>query len=252
MKRIVSLLALVCFTASGSGCITLKLTDSKPGSRPFAAICEKRTAVFVLDDKRTVTKLDRQLAESPAVAISRAVSDKFHEYCPDTVKFIGHQAGSTEVKHYNTLTASDNFDFLLTGSIDRFQSEYEDKYFGLRMAGSLIAGMTIPVGLLLLPVISAGYVDHVTDVDFTLSLVEVSSGMIVWSKRSEFRELENVAFVEATGARIEEKLNSHLESATSAMFAHISSAYKRRQNSSLALGQLPDGRPSALTATFSH
>jgi len=234
MKRMVSLLALVCFIVSSSGCMTIKLADSKPGSHHPAAICKRQTDILVLEDRRTVTKLDRALAEPPAVAVSRALADKFREYCPDTVKFIDQKTGSADAKP--TLTAPSNFDLLLTGSLDRFQSEYEDQYSGLRLAGAMIAGLTTPVGLLLLPIVMAGYADHVTDVDFTLSLVEASTGTILWTKRSEFRDRERITFVKATGGRIEEKLNTHLESATSSIFANVSSAYKRRQNSSLALG----------------
>lgn len=245
MKRIVSILALACFISSSSGCMTLKLPDSKPGSRPLAAICGKRTAVLVLEDRRTVTKLDWSLAEDSAVAVSRALADKFREYCPDTVKFIDCQAGGAEATP--ALTVSGNFDFLLSGSLDRFQSEYEDKYQVLRLTGAFVAGATAPVGLLLLPVLMAGYADHVTDVDFTLSLVDVSTGTILWKERNEFRDRETIAFMKATGGRIEDKLNMHLESATSSIFANVSSAYNRTPNSSLAFG-MDRGKSSGKSA----
>lgn len=228
MRRIVLPLAITCFIASSSGCITLKLSDSKPGSRPRAAICEKRTAVLVLEDKRTVTTLDRRLEENPAAAVSRALADKLREYCPDSIEFINRQGDAAERKPFGVLTANDNFDFLLTGNIDRFVSNFDDKYQGLRMAGAITAGLTIPVGLVLLPFLYAGYADHVTDVDFTLSLVDVPTGAIIWTKRSEFRDRERITYLKASGARIEEKLNKYLESATSDTFTNISSAYMRR------------------------
>lgn len=234
MKRIVSLLALACFTVSSSGCMTIKLADSKPGSRVPAAICEKRTAVLVVEDKRTVTKLDRTMSESPDIALSKALADKFREFCPDTVKFIDQKTAAADAKP--APAAPGNFDFLLTGSLDRFQSEYEDEYSALRMAGAMLAGFTIPVGLLLVPIVIAGHADHVTDIDFTLSLVDASSGTIIWTKRSEFRDRERIAFVKASGGRIKDKLNRYLEETTSSIFANVSSAYKKMPSSSLALG----------------
>lgn len=231
MKKIVSTIALVSFVASSSGCISLKLADSRPGSKPLAAVCEKRIAVLVFKDRRTVTKLDRQLADAPAVAVSRAIADKFREYCPETVEFIDRQTGAAEEKPSAALTATDKFDFLLTGTLDRFHSEFEDKYQTVRFTGAFVAGLTIPVGLLLLPVLMAGNVDHVSDVDFTISLVEASTGKILWTERSEFRDREKIAYLQADSGRIEDKLNRNLERATSAMFANVSSAYKSRQTS---------------------
>lgn len=228
MKKTVSLLALASFVASSSGCVTLKLPDSKPGSSARAAICEKRTAVFVLEDRRTETKIDRYLDDKPSVAVSKALADKFREHCPDKVEFIDRQVGAAEVKLSSASTAKDDFDYLLTGTLDQLHSEYEDKYQALRMTGAFVAGLTVPVGLLLMPVVMAGDADHVTDFNFTVSLVEASTGTILYTGRSEFKDRERVAIVKASVARIEEKLNTHMERATSAMFANISSAYKSK------------------------
>ena len=140
-----------------------------------------------------------------------------------------------DMKSSSDSAGTENFDFLLTGTLDRLDSDFEDKYYGLRMAGSIVVGMTIPVGLLLFPVLFVGDVDHITNFDFKISLVEASTGSILWSGASEFSAKERVAFINTSRTLIEEKLNSHMESATTTMFANISSAYKRRQNNGFAM-----------------
>jgi hypothetical protein len=130
------------------------------GEYPKKDICDKKTGVLLFDDKRNVHEMDRFFEKTPTEVVGDLLVTKFKAHCGENVHSVEYKTSELDSSLMEKLNKDNGFDYLLVGSLSSFSSNFEDKNSGLRMVGSVISGLTFPIGLVIFPFVMMGNLFH--------------------------------------------------------------------------------------------
>lgn len=113
-------------------------------------------------------------------------------------------------------------DYVLLGNTERFRAYTYDEYYGSRMAGSFIAGLTV-VGMVFMPAIMAGDIDFNSEVDFDkVILVRVQGPQILWKGSAKKSNKESHPLTSDTAAHLLKVHTKNTQSAIQLLYNNIS------------------------------
>ena len=225
MRWVIPLLGIILLT----GCLPKIEIDKveKPYEASTPEICRSSFGMIVFKDKRVNKKIDSLFDQDVNVVLTQELISNLNYQCPKQFELLDNEGSDASSGEAHKILES-RFDYVLSGEINSFTVETYDKYRGARMAGAVVAGLTAPIGFVALPVLSAGDVELIVDVEIdNLSLVDVKNSTIVWQGTFQKKQNEKVSAVKVGVSLLEDKVNEIMPQ----FYQHV------YQNISLSLSQ---------------
>lgn len=189
-------------------------------------ICDKKTGVLLFDDKRNMHEMDRFFEKAPTEVVGELLVTKFKAHCGENVHSVDHKTSELDSALMEKLNKDDGLDYLLVGSFSSFNSNFKDKNSGLRTVGSVISGLTFPVGLVIFPFVFMGNVDQITDIQIdNITLIDAEAKQILWRGRINKQNNEVIPFIQAGLKTNEERYNTYGKEVVDNIFQNISLSY---------------------------
>jgi len=191
-------------------------------------ICDKKMGVLSFNDKRIERDNDKFFEEIPTKVFQNLLVTKFKAHCGDNARPVEYNSSELDkafiVKHNNT-----DLDYLIVGSLNSYSSNFKDKYHALRMAGSVLSGLTFPVGLAIFPFVLIGDVDQVTDIQADdIALIDARTRRILWKGGAKKQIIDAIPFIKAGSHTNEEKYNAYSKEVVDSIYQSISVSYDNK------------------------
>lgn len=198
MKKMVLSLCMFIILCSCAPKYTVNY-DIEPKADISQSLLNKKIGIFLLEDNRPVIEKNRD------TGYTTIFGDDFFE------KSVVEILNDLMVKHFNAnmgnsgnvigITQKVNeidfdqqkIDYLLLGVVNHYTVSLYDKNYGIKMAGSFIAGLTAPIGLVLIPLILSGECDLKNEIEIAnLYLLQAQEPQILW--RGNYKYISNEEF----------------------------------------------------------
>ena len=228
MKKVFSIICLFLCIVSCAPKYTVNY-DIQPTAEMPPGLANKKIGILLFEDNRP--------------AIEKTASAGSTVFCGDNSfeKPIIEMLNDLMIKHFNANMGNNGnvigiiqkineidigqqkVDYLLLGVVNHYAVSSHDEHYGIKMAGSVIAGLTAPIGLILMPFILLGECELKNEIEVVdLYFIQAHEPQILWRGNYKHTASEQLYCNEINNEKISKSYSNNTQKAIQSIYDNIS------------------------------